>query len=380
MLERGSRQRLREGPAAVSADEQVPMAEGLNVRRSMAVMLTCTAAMLGTVMLLGCAPGAGDTGGAAPLETGVIMLRYTPGSESTEQRERGFLETLAKEFPEIHVLSSDQYAGTTPESSVDKAQQVLTTYGSRVTGVFCVCEPNATGMLKALEEADLAGKVKFVGFDPTPPMVQAMAEGKMEGIVLQDPVRMGYLAVRTMYDHLEGKEVPKRISTGEYIATPQNMNTDEMKRLLNPEQFTDEEFQPQNTKYIIAVIPKGTTHEFWKSVHAGARNAARELGDVEIRWKGPQLESDRETQIQVVEDFTTNKVDGICLAPLDAQALIKSVSVARDAGIPTVIFDSDLADDEVKVSYVATDNYVGGALAARRLADALGAAAPENGK
>ena len=73
-----------------------------------------------------------DNGNAS----GVVLLRYNPGSESTEQREKGFLETLAKEYPEIKVISSDQYAGTTPESSLDKATDVLNKYQDRVTGIF----------------------------------------------------------------------------------------------------------------------------------------------------------------------------------------------------------------------------------------------------
>jgi ribose transport system substrate-binding protein len=124
-------------------------------------------------------------------------------------------------------------------------------------------------------------------------------------------------------------------------------------------------------KYRIAVIPKGTTHEFWKSVHAGAENAARELGTVEILWKGPLQEDDRDGQISVVQDFVTRKVDGICLAPLDSQALIKYVREASQEGIPTVIFDSGLDDESDIVSYVATDNFNGGALAARQLGKVL---------
>jgi ribose transport system substrate-binding protein len=119
--------------------------------------------------------------------------------------------------------------------------------------------------------------------------------------------------------------------------------------------------------YRIAVIPKGATHEFWKSVHAGAEQAAQELGNVEILWKGPILESDREGQINVMADFITQGVDGICLAPLDAQSLVASVEEAKHAGIPTVIFDSGLDDASAWVSYVATDNFRGGQLAARKL-------------
>src|SRR5690606_29228521 len=84
------------------------------------------------------------------IKPGVVLLRYNPGSESTEQREKGFLETLQKEYPDIHILSSDQYSGTTPEQSLDKAQQTISKYRDAITGVFCVCEPNAAGMLGAL--------------------------------------------------------------------------------------------------------------------------------------------------------------------------------------------------------------------------------------
>lgn len=166
----------------------------------------------------------------------VILLRYSKGSESTLQREEGFLKKL-KEYPGIQILESEQYAGTTQSSALDKAQQLLNTYGNEVNGIFAVCEPNAAGTLKALQDMKLDGKVTFVGFDPNPTMVQAMADGKMQGIVLQDPVKMGYLGVKTMAQHLRGEKVEARISTGEHIATPQNMNDPEMKKLLAPPQF-----------------------------------------------------------------------------------------------------------------------------------------------
>jgi len=125
----------------------------------------------------------------------------------------------------------------------------------------------------------------------------------------------------------------------------------------------------------IAVIPKGTTHEFWKSIHAGAIQAARELTDqgtpVDIIWKGPLREDDREQQIQVVEGFLSQGVQGIVLAPLDSRALVRPVEEARRAGVPTVIIDSRLESDVV-VSFVATDNRKGGQLAASRLGELLG--------
>ena len=205
---------------------------------------------------------------------GVVLLRYNPGSESTEQREKGFLDTLAKEYPKINVISSNQYAGTTPESALDKATDVLNKYQDRVTGIFAVCEPNANGVLGALENTGLAGNVKALVFDPSPALIKGLADGKVHGIVLQDPVTMGYQGVKTMVAHLEGNKVEKRIVTGEYVATPENMESESMKKLLEPAQYQDDGVTPSEVKYRIAVIPKGTTHEFWKSVHAGAARAA----------------------------------------------------------------------------------------------------------
>ena len=96
-------------------------------------------------------------------------------------------------------------------------------------------------------------------------------------------------------------------------------------------------------RYRLAVIPKGTTHEFWKSVHYGAVQAGDEFG-AEILWQGPLLEQDREGQITVVQNFITRRVDGIVLAPIDSQALVAPVKEAAEEGIPVVIFDSGLDD------------------------------------
>jgi ribose transport system substrate-binding protein len=127
-------------------------------------------------------------------------------------------------------------------------------------------------------------------------------------------------------------------------------------------------------KLTIAVIPKGTTHEFWKSIHAGSNKAAGELTaqgtEVEVIWKGPLREDDREQQIQVVEGFAAQGVNGIVLAPLDNRALVRPVSDAKRAGVPTVIIDSGLESNDI-VSFVATDNRKGGTLAADRMGQLL---------
>ena len=127
--------------------------------------------------------------------------------------------------------------------------------------------------------------------------------------------------------------------------------------------------------YTVAVIPKGNTHEFWKAIHAGAVKAEQELGaqgiQVNLFWKGPLREDDRDQQIQVVENFTSRQVSGMVLAPLDSQALVAPVAIAAQAGVPTVVIDSELKSDK-QLSFIATDNFKGGQMAGEFLAEQLG--------
>jgi ribose transport system substrate-binding protein len=128
--------------------------------------------------------------------------------------------------------------------------------------------------------------------------------------------------------------------------------------------------QDKPAKLRVAVIPKGTTHEFWKAVHAGAEKAAREV-NVEVIWKGPLKEDDLKSQVDLVQSFTAQGVSGIVLAPLNDTALGAPVAAAVRANIPVVIFDSDLKD-KAYVSFVATDNHAAGKLAGQRMGKLLG--------
>jgi ribose transport system substrate-binding protein len=125
----------------------------------------------------------------------------------------------------------------------------------------------------------------------------------------------------------------------------------------------------------VAVVPKGTTHVFWRAVEAGARRGAAQAG-VEVLWKGPLQENDRAQQIQLVQQFVSEGIDGLALAPLDRSALAAVVASARAKGIPVVIYDSDLDGTPGAdfASFVATDNALGGRLAGEHLARLLGGA------
>jgi ribose transport system substrate-binding protein len=170
----------------------------------------------------------------------VIMLRYLEGSASTREREQGFLDVLKEKYPEIEVVSANQYGGATTESAYRASENLLAplrTADGKLTidGIFCPNESTAFSMLRALQDSGLAGKVKYVGFDSSERLVQGLARGEIQGLVLQDPINMGYIGVKTMVKHLQGEKVEKRIDTGSVVATPENMNEPDMKRLLEPD-------------------------------------------------------------------------------------------------------------------------------------------------
>jgi ribose transport system substrate-binding protein len=164
----------------------------------------------------------------------VILLRYAVGSNSTEDREKGFLDALAK-FPGIDLISSDQRAGPTVETAYQVSQNLLNRFGNDVNAVFCVCEPATIAMTKALRDIGKGGgKVKMVGFDAGSQSVLDMKNGDVQGLVVQNPVLMGYLSVKTIVKHLQGEKVDNRIDTGVVLVTPKNMDEPDVNALLHP--------------------------------------------------------------------------------------------------------------------------------------------------
>jgi ribose transport system substrate-binding protein len=164
----------------------------------------------------------------------IFLIRYQEGSASTTQREQGFLDTIKAEAPAVSLLVQDQYAGTTTESAYQLAENLISRFPD-VAGVFCPNESSTFGTLRALQETGLAGKIVFIGFDSSPKLVQALRDGHIQGLILQDPVKMGYLGVRLMTLHLRGQPIDKIIDTGVYIATRDNIDDPEIRSLLLPD-------------------------------------------------------------------------------------------------------------------------------------------------
>jgi ribose transport system substrate-binding protein len=164
----------------------------------------------------------------------VIMLRYAVGSASTVEREEGFLEIMAKNFPAIKLISTDQHAGATRESAKTISENLLNKFGPQANGIFAANESAASGMLLALRDAGLAGKVKFVAFDSGETLNDGLQKGEVDGMVVQNPIRMGYLGVLTAVAAIRGEKFDTHIDTGVGFVTKANFDSPEMADMVHP--------------------------------------------------------------------------------------------------------------------------------------------------
>ncbi|HKA88637.1 MAG TPA: substrate-binding domain-containing protein [Haliangiales bacterium] len=164
----------------------------------------------------------------------VLLLRYQEGVASTEARERGFVDRLRADHPGIEIISSNQYAGATRDTAKAAAENLLNRFGNDIDGLFTPNESSTAGTLLALEDSGRAGKIRFIGFDASSVFVDAMRAGKLDGVVVQNPFRMGELGVKTLVAHLRGKKPDRRVDTGVTMITPANLDGDEARALLHP--------------------------------------------------------------------------------------------------------------------------------------------------
>jgi ribose transport system substrate-binding protein len=177
----------------------------------------------------------------------IVLLRYQVGSESTEQREKGFEDYINRRIeeqqkagkPTVTWLSREKYAGATTDSAEREAGPLLARLRDEgIDGLFAPNESSTMGVLNAMRNQGLLKKIHVMGFDSSEPLLQALDEGDLDGLVVQDPYRMGYLGVWTMVHHLEGYDVAvggKNLSTGEYLVTKENLNAERTRGLFEPE-------------------------------------------------------------------------------------------------------------------------------------------------
>ena len=160
----------------------------------------------------------------------VVMMRYMENTASTEEREAGFMDAMKKN-PGIVMISESQHAGATAESATVMAENLLDKL-READGVYCPNESSTYGMLLALRKAGLLSKVRFVGFDTSPELLNAVRSGEIQGVVAQNPRKMGYEGVKTAVAKIKGTEFKTQNDTGAIFITKENLDSSEVKALF----------------------------------------------------------------------------------------------------------------------------------------------------
>lgn len=169
----------------------------------------------------------------------VVLLRYAEGHDSTSKREEGFL-TAVRAQQGLEIVSANQYGGTDVEGAYKRAEAVLSSLKAAdgslgVDGIFCPNESITFAMLRVLQDNGWAGNVRMVGFDASDNLVQGLRAGQIDALVVQDPIKMGYLGVKTLVAHIRGETVERRIDTGVQLVTRVSMDSPGVKELLQPD-------------------------------------------------------------------------------------------------------------------------------------------------
>jgi ribose transport system substrate-binding protein len=163
----------------------------------------------------------------------VAILMHVPGSVSTTDRERGFEDVIAKEYPAIEIVAR-QFGMSDRSRSLAAAENILAAQPD-LDGFFCSTEPSCTGLALALKGRGLNAKIKVVGFDSNEVMIEDLRNGTYNALVVQDPFRIGYEAVKTIATKLTGGDPPQRLDLPPVLVTAANLEKPEIQKLINPD-------------------------------------------------------------------------------------------------------------------------------------------------
>ncbi len=163
----------------------------------------------------------------------VAEIQHAPGSASTMDRERGFEEVIAKEFPGIHIVAK-QFSMGDREKGMNVTENLLTA-NPGLNGIFASSEPSSVGAARALKARGLQGKVKFVAFDSSQGLIDDLQGGTIDALIAQDPFKLGHDAIVTLADKLNGKTPAKKIDLSARVITKDDLSKPDVHALLYPD-------------------------------------------------------------------------------------------------------------------------------------------------
>jgi ribose transport system substrate-binding protein len=163
----------------------------------------------------------------------VGMVMQKPGGTSTVLRERGFEETIAHELPGVSIVAR-QYGMADPARSRAAAENILTAHPD-LAGLFASSEAASLGSIQAIRSRGLSGKIKLVTFDSSEAHVAALKDGTIDIMLVQDPFRIGYEAVKSLAEKLGGRTPARRMDLPEHVIVKADLDKPEVRALLSPQ-------------------------------------------------------------------------------------------------------------------------------------------------
>jgi ribose transport system substrate-binding protein len=162
----------------------------------------------------------------------VAELMQKPGGSSTGDRERGFDDTMAKEFPAIQVVAR-QFGMGDPAKSRSAAEDILTAHPD-LDGMFASAEANSIGAVQAIKARQLSGKLKLITFDSSDIHVAGLKDGTIDLMLVQDSYRIGYEAVHSLVMKLNGQTPPQQMDLNVHLIRKQDLGQPDVQALLFP--------------------------------------------------------------------------------------------------------------------------------------------------
>ena len=307
-------------------------------------------------------------------KTGKIYIQNVKvGISSTDAREKGCKDVLAAEYPNVKLVGVDYNDddATKAQAQVEAMLQANPDLG----GIFGTNVFSAQGAGTTVKNKGLSGKVKVVAFDATKDAISMLSDGTVDLVIAQKPSDMGYLAVEMAVAYLNGAtSIPAHIPTGYAVITKANM-TDP-----NVSQFFYAPFDGKVSRKTVGLkigFLAGVQDPFYTTMQRGAQAATDAFG-AELVTQIPQAWNVTDQTPMLDAMVARGDLSFLFLAPVDSQAMVAPLQKANDAGLPlltvdTFIGDGDYANGPVKfpLSFIASDNYLGGQIACRALADSL---------
>ncbi len=303
----------------------------------------------------------------------VYIQNVKPGISTTDQREEGCKLALEK-YPDVELVGVD-YNDDDPSKAQAQVEATLQRVPD-LAGIFGTNVFSAQGAGQVVANQGLSGKVKVVAFDATEFAIEQLREGTVDLVIAQKPSDMGYLAVAMAMAYLDGvTSIPPRIPTGYQVITIDNVDDPEVAQFIYTAGGGEAESKTAGRKVGFLA---GVQDPFYFTMERGAKQAAADLG-VELIVQIPENWNATVQTPMLDAMVARGDLDFLFLAPVDKEAMVAPLQKAADTGLPIITNDTFIGDGDYvngpvtfPLSYIGSDNVLGGEIACEALAEAIG--------